>query len=333
MDAERTAVRARYFLVRVALLLLVVALAASQTAWAHVGSKDVFEQVDAGPYRLYVTVRTPTVIPGVATIEVRSSGSAVDGIRITPLPITGEASKHPPTSDAMVQSGNDPAFFTGNLWMMAAGSWEVRFEVSGADGKQVVSVPVPAMALSTLKMQRGLGITLGVLGLFLVISMAGIVAAAGRDARLLPGAVASPERRRRAFFATVGSLGLMGLMVWGGAKWWNVEAASYSADIYRPLAVEPVLNGNQLDLRVTAYAPKDRERRARSNNDFLPDHGHLMHLYAIRQPEMDVVFHLHPVLAGGGIFASRCLPCRRESTGCMAMWCMRMGFRRRWSLV
>ena len=72
MDAERAAVRTSYFLVRrVALLLLAVALAAPQAAWAHVGSKDVFEQVDAGPYRLYVTVRTPTVIPGVATIEVR----------------------------------------------------------------------------------------------------------------------------------------------------------------------------------------------------------------------------------------------------------------------
>jgi hypothetical protein len=38
------------------------------------------------------------------------------------------------------------------------------------------------------------------------------------------------------------------------------------------------------------------------NDDFLPDHGHLMHLYAIRQPEMDAVFHLHPVLAEAGDF-------------------------------
>jgi hypothetical protein len=295
--------RKRFFSVR-AVLLLIVALMFPHAAWGHVGSKDVFEQVDAGPYRLYVTVRTPVVIPGVATIQVRSSGAAVDGIRITPLPMTGEASKHPPTSDAMVRSASDPAFFTGSLWMMAPGSWEVRFEVSGAAGQQVVSVPVPAVALSTLKMQRGLGMTLGVMGLFLMIGMAGIVAAAVREARLQPGAAPSPERRRRAVLATVGSLVLMGLMVWGGAKWWNVEAANYSSDIYRPLGVEPVLTGNQLDLKVTAYAPTDdlRKRTWRLNDDFLPDHGHLMHLYAIRQPEMDAVFHLHPVLASAGDF-------------------------------
>jgi hypothetical protein len=150
-------------------------------------------------------------------------------------------------------------------------------------------------------MQRGLGIVLGVLGLFLVVSMAGIVAAAVREARLAPGAVPSRDRRRRAVVATAGSLVLMSLLIWGGATWWNAEAASYSLDVYHPLSVEPALSGNVLDLNVRAFRP-DSERRGRSNNDFLPDHGHLMHLYAIREPEMDAVFHLHPELAGAGDF-------------------------------
>jgi hypothetical protein len=300
LDAERAAVKICSALLKFAVFLLSILLI-SPAANAHVGSKDVFEQVDAGPYKLYVTIRMPTVIPGVATVEVRSSGAKVSGIHITPLPITGEASKHPPTSDPMARSTADPAFFTGSLWMMAPGSWEVRFEIAGEAGEKTTSVPVPAVPLSTLKMQRGLGITLAILGLFLVVSMSGIVAAAVRDARLEPGEIPSPNRRRRAVLATMGSLVFMSLLIWGGAKWWNVEAASYSLDVFRPLEVDPVLSGNVLDLHVHAFHP-DNARRGRSNNDFLPDHGHLMHLYVIREPEMDVVFHLHPVLAGPGDF-------------------------------
>ena len=283
------------------ILSLLLCVVAPSAAHAHVGSKDVFEQVEAGPYKLYVTIRMPTVIPGVATVEVRSSGANVSSIHITPLPITGEASKHPPTSDPMARSAADPAFFTGSLWMMASGSWQVRFQISGEAGEQTVSVPVPAVALSTLKMQRGLGAVLGILGLFLVVSMAGIVAAAVRDARLEPGAVPSPGRRRRAIWATAGSLVFMALLVWGGATWWNAEAASYSLDVYHPLRVDPVLSSNVLDLQVRAFKPES-ERRGRSNNDFLLDHGHLMHLYAIREPEMDAVFHLHPELVEAGDF-------------------------------
>jgi hypothetical protein len=287
--------------IRALLLLLLCAFMATPRAHAHVGSKDVYEQVEAGPYKLFVTIRTPTVIPGVATLEVRSSGATVKDIHITPLPITGEASKHPPTSDPMANSNADPAFFTGSIWMMASGSWQVRFEIAGDAGTQTVSVPIPAVALSTLKMQHGLGITLGILGLFLVVSMAGIVAAAVRDARLEPGAISSPNRRRRAILATAGSLVVMALLIWGGATWWNVEAASYALDVYHPMAMTPALSGNLLDLNVQSY-DGGKERSFRSNKDFLPDHGHLMHLYAIREPEMDAVFHLHPALASAGDF-------------------------------
>ena len=298
LDAERTTVKLS---IRALLIALVCILAAPRPADAHVGSKDVFEQVNAGPYKLFVTIRMPTVIPGVATVEVRSSGASISNIRITPLPLTGEASKHPPTADPMTASTADPAFFAGSLWLMASGSWQVRFEVTGVAGDQTTSVPVPAIAISTLKMQRGLGITLAALGLFLVVSMAGIVAASVREARLEPGSISPPSRNRRAIFATAGSLAFMAVLLWGGAKWWNVEAASYSLDVYHPLTVDPLLSGNQLDLNILAYKP-DSEHRSRSNNDFLPDHGHLMHLYAIREPEMDAAFHLHPILAAPGDF-------------------------------
>jgi len=278
---------------------------ATTPAHAHLGSKDVFEQVSAGPYKLFITIRPPVVIPGVATVEVRATGAPITTLAITPTPLTGEAASHPPTADILKRSDADPNFYTGGVWLMASGSWQVRFAIDGPSGHQVTSIPVPAVALSTLKMQRSLGIPLALLGLFLVVSMAGVVAAAIRESRLPPGATPTPSLRRRGLIALAASLAVMVFLVYEGATWWNVEAADYSEDIYHPLVTEAKLSGSQLDLTVkpfrTSYSA-DYNGNDRSNSDFLPDHNHLMHLYAIRQPQMDAVFHLHPDLVSKGDF-------------------------------
>ena len=285
---------------QLALLLLALFLPITP-AHAHVGSKDVFQTVHAGPYTLYVTVRPPLVIPGVATVEIRSTGAPITGLKITPLPVTGEASKHPPAADIMQQNATDKAFFTGAVWMMAPGAWQVRIEAQGVNGPQTASVPVLAVPTATLHMQRSMGILLGLLGLFLVLSMAGVVAASVREARLPPGAEPTPMLRRRGLIALAISLAVMAFMVYEGGQWWNVEAADYAENVFAPTPTSTRLNGNQLDLFVKALKPED-VRRNRLNDDYLPDHGHLMHLYAIRWPQMDAAFHLHPTLASGGDF-------------------------------
>ena len=278
------------------LLAFLVSLAVAVPAYAHVGSKDVYEEVTAGPYKLFVTIRTPNVIPGVATVEVRSSGASISSLRITPTPLTGEASKHPPSSDAMQSSAVDPAFYTGSLWIMAAGSWQVHFDVDGAGGKASTSVPVAAMPLSILPMQRSMGVLLALLGILLIAGMAGIAAAAVGQSRLSPGSAPSPAAQRKARTAGAVALAITLLLVYGGYKWWNDEAATYAADLYHPLSLSPTLNGNALDLEIGRHDTTPAFR-ARSDSDLLPDHGHVMHLYAIRQPGMDAVFHLHPTLA------------------------------------
>jgi hypothetical protein len=293
MDAWRPAMKR--------LFVLVVTLAIALPASAHVGSKDVYEEVTAGPYKLFVTIRPPNVVPGVAAIEVRSSGAAVQSIRITPTPLTGEAAKHPPTSDAMSRSAADPAFFTGSLWLMASGSWQVHFDVDGAGGKAQSSVPVAAIPLSILPMQRSLGILLAFLGLLLVVGIGGVVAAAVGQSRLEPGLAPGPRQRKRALIAGTAALVVTSLLVYEGYRWWNVEATAYAGAVYHPLSLSPTLSGDTLDLKIGRYE-SDRMHtfRARSNNDLLPDHGHLMHLYAIRQPGMDAAFHLHPALVSPG---------------------------------
>ena len=287
----------------VALLLLVLVM--TPIARAHVGSKDVFETVHAGPYTLYVTVRPPNVIPGVATVEVRSTGAAITGLKVTPLPLTGEASKHPPAADVMQVSTADPSFYTGAVWMMAGGTWQVRFDIDGAAGHRQGSVPVVAIPLSVLKMDKGMGTILALLGLFLVVSMAGIVAASVSEARVMPGAEASPRMRQEGRILTIASLLLMAAAVAGGLHWWNVEAAGYAERVYRATPLQVSLVGNQLALTLTP--PRADLRRLQPSqppdaDQFLLDHGKVMHLYAIREPEMDVAFHLHPTLVGHGDF-------------------------------
>ena len=282
-------------------LCLLLSLAGILPAHAHIGNKDVYEEVSAGPYRLFVTIRTPIVIPGVAAIEVRSSGARVNSIRVTPTPLTGEAANHPPSSDALQQSGVDPAFFSGSLWLMAAGSWQVHFALNGAGGPAMTSIPVPAMPLSILPMQPWLGITLGLLGLLLVVGMGGIAAAAVGQSRLDQDLNPGPDARRKGLLAGGITVAFAALLIYGGYTWWNAEATAYAADIYHPLRLTPVLSGNTLDLHIGRLETDARHPfRGRANNDLLPDHGHLMHLYAIRQPGMDAAFHLHPALMSPG---------------------------------
>jgi hypothetical protein len=295
MDAKNTAMTR--WGIRCALACL-LALAWGGRAQAHVGSPDVYAEGAAGPYKLFVVVRPPLVIPGVADIEVRSSTPGVDSIAAAPIPLAGEASKHPPAPDTMTKPSRDAQFFAGHLWIMQTGSWQVRFVVSGGQGRGVLSIPVAATAMGTRKMQSGLGVLLAGLGVVLILGMVGIVGAAAREAQMPPGEIV-PASKKRSYMAMAIALSVLVLCVVFGRKWWNAEAADYATNVYKPLEMRPTLGAdNVLDLKMTDPG----WLRMRKLNDFVPDHNHLMHLYAIRWPSMDVVFHLHPEMAGTGEF-------------------------------
>ena len=77
-----------------------------------------------------------------------------------------------------MQPGVDPQSFTGKVWLMESGSWEVRVEISGSQGTGKLAVPVPAFARRTLPMQKALGALLFALMLFLAIGIISIAGAA-----------------------------------------------------------------------------------------------------------------------------------------------------------
>ncbi len=271
-------------------------------AFAHVGSPDIFLEGSAGPYPLFVTIRPPTVIPGVAEIEIRCSSPELSELRITPTPMTGPAAKFAPTPDVMQRSSLDPHFYTGSLWMMSPGSWQVRVEAKGAKGSGRLSVPVPAVATQTRPMQAAMAAVLFVMMIVLAWGVVSIVGASVREAQLDPGVAAADRNKRRARIAMAVAAALVVFILWGGNRWWTAEANSYSANLYRPLgmtaSVEP---GSKLVLKIS-----DTGWLRRRTDDFLPDHGHLMHLYVIGA-NADRVWHLHPDLTSSGEF-TRDLP-------------------------
>jgi hypothetical protein len=281
---------------KILLCAVIGVLFSATSAHAHIGNKDIYQNVTVGSYRLFVTVRTPLVIPGVAELEVRSIGTPVRSITITPLPLTGEASKHSPTPDAMKPSSSDPAFFTGSLWIMASGSWQVRINVDGVDGTAIASVPVPAVPTKIMHIQRPMAIMLSVLGCILALGAVGIVMASVREARLVPGSTAELPQRRRALVAGFATFVLCAIAAYLAGKWWKVEASDYRAGMRRNSELRTKLVGNLLDLSIgDTDSDTTHAWREVQNSQLLPDHGHLMHLYAIRWPEMDAVYHLHPI--------------------------------------
>ncbi|WP_180540488.1 hypothetical protein [Nevskia soli] len=273
-------------------------MAGASAAFGHVGSPDVYFDAQAGPYSLFVTVQPPPVIPGVAQIQIRTTSPGVHAMNATPLGLTGEAARHAPVADALRQSKQDPQYFTGAVWLMAAGSMQVRVVVDGDKGPATVSVPLPAIAQRTLTMPTGLGFFLFAILCVLVVGLAGIIGAAATEAELAPGVAPTRQARVRQLMVVGGALAVLIFITWLGNSWWTAEAATYQANIYKPLQMTPSLSGGVLRLKVTdpGWLP------FRKSDDFVPDHGHLMHLYLIRQPELDRVYHLHPDMTGAGVF-------------------------------
>jgi hypothetical protein len=288
-------------------LLLLAALAG--VAQAHVGSPDIYLEGKAGPYQLFVTIRPPAVIPGVAELEVRSQTPGVQGIRAVPLPMAGAGAQFAPVADSLKVSPQDPQFFTGSLWMMAYGSWQVRLTVEGSEGSGVLAVPVPSVARTTRKMQSGLALLLGGLGLFLAVGLIAMVGSGVREAKLTPGLPSTLADSRRGVIASVIALVAVAAILWGGNAWWNSEAGTYGKRVYKPLQMGVSRSGGLLTLRLSEpgwmQPPHGRFSRilfVRKMDDLVPDHDHLMHLYMIRQPGLDVVYHLHPQLVTNGQF-------------------------------
>jgi hypothetical protein len=277
---------------------LVLAACAAVQVRAHVGSPNVFLDGMAGPYRLLVTIRPPYAIPGVAEVEILTTSEDVNEVRIVPLPLTGPGAQFAPVPDVAERSAADPRLFTGSLWMMEAGAWQVRVAVNGGRGAGGIAVPVPTLPNATLEMSPALGGLLLGLMILLCAGMVAIVATMAREAGLEPGEAPDAARRRRGRIAGALAAVVVAGAVFLGSIWWGAEASTYARYVYKPLEAQATV---QTDGRLRIELKDPGWIRTRRLDDFIEDHGHLMHLFVV-PPALDRLLHLHPVQASTGTF-------------------------------
>jgi hypothetical protein len=276
------------------LLAFLLSLLLCPSAWAHVGSPDVYYEGMAGPYRLFVTVRMPQMIPGVAQVQAKVLDGRVSEIRMVPMRVIGEGSETAPPADRMEPAAADPQSFSGKLWLMESGSFQVRMTVDGAQGKAELAVPVAAFAQRTLRMQKTTGSILAVLMTLLVLSLIGILGAAVRESHLEPGQDVPQGKRTRGRVAMlVTAAAIFGILFLGNLWWTSVADANARDMVYKAPPVQVSLSGDQLTLKLGSSYWHEL-RKSEQLNKIIPDHGHLMHLFLVRMPEMDDFYHLHP---------------------------------------
>jgi hypothetical protein len=128
-----------------------------------------------------------------------------------------------------------------------------------------------------------------------------IISAMAREARLGAGEALDPRSKWRGRIAGAIATVAVGVVILLGNTWWGEEANAYARYVFKPLVLTPAVS-EENRLRLTLSDPG--WIAAKRLEDFIPDHGHLMHLFVL-SPNLDRLWHLHPDEAQTGTFEQR----------------------------
>lgn len=269
---------------------------------AHIGSPNIIFEGQAGAYPVRVVVSPPEVVPGLAEISVRVLAGNVE--RVTALPAhgsTGLAGAPPPDEAKPVRGATN--LYSAELWFMVSGSYSVHVDIFGDQGKGAVVVPVTSVATRPVEMPRYMQIILLALGALLYLKVVTIIGTAARESVLEPGAVPTRRQIWRGRITMVVFAALFAGVIYGGKMWWDAVDRDYRSNrLYRPIPLDTAVEiRDDLHVLKLNLLGDDGERRYRWT-PIVPDHGKLMHLFMVREPELSAFAHLHPLQHGSNQF-------------------------------
>ncbi len=263
-------------------------------ARGHVGSPNVFFEGQAGPHPVRVIIRPPAVLPGIAQVDVRV---AVDGVTNVLLQAalfeaSNEAAPAPVSAAPVAGETN---FFNAALWLLRDGAYSVQVTVEGSRGRGTLFVPLNSAATRRPVMSPWLGATLVALGGMLFFGAVWLAGAAARDCALEPSATPTLREHTRARFVTIGvTVLLAGAIYAGSVRWRKMDQEYRNNALAKPLPVAATVRTNG-PLRLLHLTPPPDEIGATAWDTLVADHGKLMHLFLLREPDFQAFAHLHPV--------------------------------------
>jgi hypothetical protein len=272
-------------------LLVLVFLLASPSLQAHIGSPNVMYEGLAGPYHLRVSIRPPSVVPGLAEINVRVLAGDTSKVTVLPVRFDVGQSGSPPPDEAKLVKG-EPSLYSAQLWLMTSGAYSIHINVEGKQGPGFTVVPVNSVATTRLPMPKWLGGVLLVMAGGLFLALVTLVGAAVRESILSPGETPARRHRIRGVVAMALAFVVLSAGLYGGRQWWNKVDSNYRNNkMYKadPLITSLVTNAGKLTLSLRI----DSGQKGRP--PLVPDHGKLMHLFMVKQDDLGAFAHLHPV--------------------------------------